>query len=648
MCGIAGAISLRGEPIDAALLLRMAELQRHRGPDHAGEFCDGPVALASQRLAIIDPAGGNQPIFNEDGSIVTVYNGAIYNYPELRRELVDRGHTFKTTSDTEVLVHAYEEWGPEFVRKLNGMFAFALFDRRKKRLMLARDPLGIKPLYYVRDAESLWFASEVKSLLGLPHVSARPDPYALADYLLYQNIFAERSLFQSIVKLRPGHYLLVEGDRVHATQYWEVPLGARRDGSLADHLHEYRSRLNAAVARHLLSDVDVGAYLSGGYDSSAVSLVAARELGQRLPAFSGAFTEGEFYDERPTARAVARSCRTTLHEVEIDPATFWDALEPVCYAMDEPSIGCGAIPQYLVARQAARHVKVVLTGLGGDELFLGYEAYKAVAMRGRNPLTRLQLLCSLRPSELARVGYFLFASNPVVRHGLVGLFTPPAISTLLAPSVRQELRDYDPTRALERVLEPVRSAAPIDQTIYLYLKTYLPTLLVQEDKVGMAHALEARMPLCDRELVEFMLSVPLEHKLHRGRLKYFPRTALGDLYPPQVLTQPKRGFPVPLVRWFKGPLRSAVEARLFGPGSAAGEIFDPSALQRVWRRFLRFPGEGLASYYLANQLYSVLTVVVWYELFVRQGWERARDVLNCNPRRGSHMLSPVSRSEFCP
>lgn len=638
MCGIVGYLNLDGECANPDFLIAPAAAQRHRGPDHAGRYSNGPVALASQRLAIIDLAGGNQPIFNESRSVVVVYNGELYNYRERRELLQRKGHTFATASDTEVLVHGYEDEGPAFVRRLNGMFAFALWDQPRRRLMLARDPLGMKPLYYVEEGRRFWFASEIKSLLTLPHVSAALDPTALADYLTYQNIFAEKSLFQNIKKLQPGHYLLIDGGRATDSQYWDLSLEPR-GGTLQANLDEYRSLLDAAVARHLISDVEVGSYVSGGYDSTAIALLSAPKLKRTLHTFTGAFTAGSFYDERPAASAVARRCGAVLHDLPITARMFWESLDDVGYAMDEPSVGSGAVPQYLVARQAARHVKVVLTGHGGDELLLGYEAYKAARLRdlaGNPPWDLLRGLGSVRRSEWPRTAYFALSRDPVRRCGLLRLFGDRRMRALLAPDLRRHVRDYDPLDALSRVRAPVRGATATDSTVYLYVKTYLATLLIQEDKVGMAHSLESRMPLCDRELVEFLLSVPVSQRLHDGTLKYFPKTALRDLYPPEILGQPKRGFPTPIALWFRGELRLDVESRLFGPRSLAGEIFDMPELRRLWARFLRTPSRGLFGYYLANQIYSVISVVVWYELFVAgRALPRSRAAVTFAPREPS-------------
>ena len=618
MCGIVGSLRLDGPPPDLDLVGRLALLQTHRGPDQSGMYDDDTVALASQRLAIIDVKGGGQPIPNEDGSIQVVYNGELYNYRELRAELRDRGHRFATSTDTEVFVHAYEEWDAEFLRKLNGMFAVALWDRRRRRLLLARDHLGMKPLYHTVVGGSLWFASEVKTLLSLPLVRPVLDATVLSEYLTYQNVLSGRCFLKHIESLPPATYLLAENGRVAKRTYWDVPLGQRRAGTVADHIAEYRVRTEAAVERHLISDVAVGSYLSGGLDSAAVVLCAAPHLEGRLETFTGAFDHGGFYDERPLAREVAARANAAPHEIVIGPDAFWDALDPVCWALDEPSVGSGAIPQYLVAQAASRRVKVILTGHGGDELLLGYEAFKALHVREallRDGMRALPLLGTIRRRELPRWAYFVFTRDPVRRQGLVRLFGAEEVDRLLAPALRSETVGYDPLRALDQLTEPLAGASATERASYVYLKTYLRTLLIQEDKVGMAHSIESRMPLCDRELVEFLASVPPEHKLHDGELKYFAKTAFVDVYPPALLRAPKRGFPTPIVEWFRGPLRTRLEARLFGRGAATADVFDVEVLRRLWEEFVRGRLRGPRAYFLANRLYSLLTIVVWHELF---------------------------------
>ena len=618
MCGIAGVLSLTGEPIGGDPLARMAVAQHHRGPDHRGDFVAAPVGLASQRLSILDLAGGNQPIFNEDRSVVVVYNGEIYNFRELREELSARGHRFITASDTEVLVHGYEEFGADILSRLNGMFAFALWDASRRRLMLARDHVGMKPLYYAYNADRFWFASEVKALLAAGAVRAEPNPEALAEFLTFQNLLGGGCFFKDVRKLQPGHYLLVENGRISEHRYWDA-LAAPNHATLEENLAEYTRLFDRAVNRHLIADVDVGAYLSGGYDSTAVALVAARHRRAPLHTFTGAFSDGAFFDEREPARAVAAKCGATVHELPITARMFWSVLDDVVYALDEPSIGSGAIPQYLVAQQAARVVKVILTGHGGDELLLGYEAYKAARIRDL-ARTRPQGLASLLPSvtwhEAARLAYFTLARDSVRRAGLVRLFSDRELRSLLAPDMRCRVAGADPLESLRQIAAPVAGASALEQTSYLYFKTYLPTLLVQEDKVGMAHSLESRMPLCDRELIEFLLTVPLEQRMAGGTLKYFPKTALADLYPPTILRQVKRGFPTPIALWFRGELRQDVEQRLFGPQSLAPEVFDRAALRSLWDHFVGARGASLRSYYLANRIYSILTIISWFEGFV--------------------------------
>lgn len=578
MCGIAGSVGARsGAQETAAIGRRMLDLLAHRGPDGEGSHtvAQAPVWLGHRRLAIIDLANGAQPMASRDGRLTLTFNGCIYNYRELRDELVAAGHRFATDSDTEVILHAYAAWGEDCVTRFNGMWAFAIWDDRERRLFCARDRLGVKPFYWHFDGHRLLFASEIKALFADRSVPRVPDDDGLRQYLAFQFCLGDRTLFRDIRRLPPGHVLsFAPGDAAPCVRaYWDVQFHVDEDHSDTWFVRRLRELLEDSVRLRLRADVPLGAHLSGGTDSSVVVALARRLLpeGAALATFTGAFDLGPRYDERRWARLVADRHGAQAHEIELGARDFAESIEKIVWHMDEPAAGPGVFPQFHVAKLASRHVKVVLGGQGGDELFIGYARYlvayleeclkgaiEDTAQRGDYVAT----LASIVPSLPSLQSYV-----PMLRaFWKRGVFGEPArryfdlmdrfggVSPLLSPEFRV---DPEQTLAEFRGIFDVHGAASmINRILYFDSKTHLQSLLHVEDRTSMAFGLESRVPLLDYRLVELMATVRPRLKFENGHLKHLFLRAAGDLLPVEIRERrDKMGFPVPLTEWAKGGLR---------------------------------------------------------------------------------------------
>jgi asparagine synthase (glutamine-hydrolysing) len=615
MCGIVG---ICGRPRDGALAGAVATIV-HRGPDDAGRYEDAQVAIAHQRLSIIDIAHGHQPMHSPDGRYVLAFNGEIYNFRELRKRLEGTGHSFRTSSDTEVLLQWLGCKWRDGLADLNGMFALALWDRRERRLLLARDRVGIKPLYVLPTGDGgLVFASEVKAILA---VSGRLEPNlpAIFQFLTFQNVLTEDTFFRNVSKLPPSGWLEWSPTGITRGTFWTPVFDYGFNGHFTEIIRTFRATLERSVERHMIADVPVGSYLSGGIDSSAVTIVAARHSQQPLHTFTGAFTDAPYYDERVGARAVAGKAGATLHEIEITADDFCDNFGRVVYHLDEPTVGTGALPQYMVSKLAAAHVKVVLTGHGGDEAFAGYQVNKATLIRAllaKKPLAALGQMARVKPDEFSRVLYYgLYPLiHPEVKYGLFIMTPRNQRRRRLTAAFLSAMGDYEPLEEIDRF---TRGKTPAEALQILYLRTYLPTLFIQEDKVGMAHSLEARMPLCDNELIDLSFRLDLEHKLHGGALKAIPRAAMrGEL--PDILYQlPKRGFPTPYARWFRqGRARELMADLLLSERAAGRGIFAPAYVADLFTRHVNARTDTLFDYARANELYSIAAIELWFRTFI--------------------------------
>jgi len=589
MCGIAGVIGEDAAPRVRNMLTKMA----HRGPNGEGLWSDHPtLALGHKRLAIVDlsPAG-SQPMISADGHIVITVNGEIYNYPELREDLEKMGASFNSTSDSEVVIHAWKYWGKECFAKFNGMFAIALYDRQKDTLILARDRLGIKPLYYSSHNRTLIFASEIKALIaGRSEAAIEIDPVGLNQYLTYQNYFGSRTLHNNVKLLQPGQLLsMCPGNELEIKSYWALSFTSEKnDLTFADAVEQYRQILTESVTRHLMSDVPVASYLSAGFDSATVADRAAH-VGAPPVCFTGSFTEGGWYDETSMARKMAHHNGSEHISVSIDSSDLPRVLDNLIHALDEPRMGMGAFPQYCVAERVADTHKVILTGHGGDELFSGYPVFKLVQLLetlSNSPMQLFRQFRNLRFSELPHLAYFaasMFRPR-CYRQYLPVLNSASGLQKGLKPEWSDAIQDLtaeDELIALDRVCDGE------SQILYShYLQTYLNGLLIVEDKLSMAHSLESRTPMLDNEMVDLSLLVPQKVKMHQGTLKAIIKEGGREWLPANLYQQPKRGFPTPLRFWLRGPLRDWFISRITGTDSGLRELFEDKWLKRKCFQYL--------------------------------------------------------------
>ena len=622
MCGIAGYVGwLRGRDESAEDLERMCDAIRHRGPDDAGYFIAPGVALGMRRLSIIDVAGGAQPIGNEDGSVQVVFNGEIYNYREIRLGLERAGHRLVTRGDTETLVHLYEDHGPGLVHHLRGMFAFAIWDARRRRLLLARDRFGIKPLYYWRAPGGLAFASELPSLQAMAEFPGRIDQQAVRDYLAFGYVPDPQCIFENVRKLGPGQLLVWEpGADVRVSSYWSPARTKEARIHERDALAELRRLLADAVRSHLVSDVPLGAFLSGGLDSSIVVAEMSRQLDRPVKTFSIGFDEPQF-NEAPHAAAVARALGTEHTALIVRPDV--DALiEDVVGSFDEPFGDWSAIPTYLVCRLAREHVTVALSGDGGDELFGGYGRYLFAQRQAEiRPGSLRRLIGAVarrlpytaigrnRILDLSRTRWGRYAAT--LAHPLYG-----AEGGIAAASLAESGQAFDGLLRPWSDLTEGRDFAT--QMTLVDSMSYLPgDILTKLDRTSMAVSLEARVPLLDHRLAEFALSLPSDAKFREGRGKWILRRAVADLVPPSVLAKPKQGFGVPLAQWFRRDLRHRLTGVL-EPSAPGCEYLDVPALARMVKEHLS--GRRDHSYLL----WRALVLQLWVASVTSRGSARSQ------------------------
>jgi asparagine synthase (glutamine-hydrolysing) len=590
MCGIAGVVRWDGGPPPTEAVRAMCDRLVHRGPDDEGYFVDQAAALGMRRLSIIDLETGHQPVSNEDGTVWVVFNGEIYNFKELRKDLESQGHRFRTTSDTETIVHLYEDYGRAAIEHLRGMFALALWDARRRQLILARDRLGIKPLYYAPFDGGLAFASEVKALLELPELGRDLNWSSVVHLLAFATTPPDESILRGIHKLEPGRRAVVRADgRVTVDRYWDVAFAPDTRSSEGDLIARLRALIDEAVGLHLRSDVPVGVFLSGGVDSSAVLASMVRLTPGPIRTFSIGFQDVD-YDELPHARRIAAAFGTDHHDLVLEPQHV-DFVEDLIWHLDEPFGDSSAIPTYVVSRLAATHVKVVLSGDGGDEIFGGYDKY-VVEQRERR---RDRLPAALRHA-LGAVGRALpegTTGRNFLRHlGLEGarryldattLFGRPERARLLRPEVLAQVASTDPADEALRRLAP-RGGGWLTPLQYADLQSYLPLdILTKVDRMTMAHSLEARPALLDHRVVEFAATVPPDLLLRGRTTKYLLKQALRGALPDDILDRPKHGFAVPLQWWFRGQWGTFVRELLLSTRSRQRGIFEPDYLELLLR-----------------------------------------------------------------
>jgi asparagine synthase (glutamine-hydrolysing) len=622
VCGIAGIVGRAGDVVDPVDVHRMCETLIHRGPDDEGIYAQGPVGLGIRRLSIIDIAGGHQPIHNEDESVWVVFNGEIYNFAELRKDLESRGHRFYTHSDTEVIVHLYEETGADCVKKLRGMFAFALYDRTHHRLLLARDRLGKKPLHYAWSQGQLVFASEIKALLAVAPQLTEVNPNGLLQYFYFGYVPDPLTAFQRIHKLPPGHVLEYDGDRSTIRQYWDVPAyGTQVDMSEEDCLRELEWKLTEAVRMRLISDVPLGALLSGGVDSSIVVALMAQASRGPVKTFSIAFRPDEF-DESVHARRVAEHFGTEHRELLVDP-DIEETLQFLSEMLEEPFGDSSMLPTYYVCRMARQQVTVALSGDGGDELFAGYDRYQ-VAMNHRHfdrvpewigrayrqnlhhrlPAGVYGKNRAWNASLSARERYLDDVSALPVFHRERSLFTEEFLeaSAGLPDPLVQFRRYYDDAPATDA----------LSRLLYLDTKTYLAgDILTKVDRMSMATSLEVRVPMLDHELVEWVAGLPIQWKSRNGTRKYLLRKLAEKLgVPSTTLHRPKQGFALPVAQWMKNELKEQFLSVLLEPRTLQRGYFKPDAVRGLLSEHLRGRRDR------SDVLWRMLVLELWHRNFL--------------------------------
>jgi asparagine synthase (glutamine-hydrolysing) len=595
MCGIAGFVESSGAhapfgPDEAHdLIHRMCDVIRHRGPDDEGVFVAEGVALGMRRLSIIDLSTGHQPIHNEDRTIWIVFNGEIYNFRELRARLEAEGHRFYTSTDTEVIVHAYEQWGANAIARLRGMFGLAIWDDRSKSLLVARDRIGIKPIYYAEANGRLYFGSELKSLLEAPDLPRDLDLDALDHYLSFLYTPRDGSIFESVRKLPPGHLMTWHDGHLAIERYWQLPAAETYTGSEADAIRDLRQVLADAVRSHLVSDVPLGAFLSGGIDSSLVVGLMTETSGARVKTFSIGFDEPAF-DELEHARRVARHFGTDHHEFVVKPDGV-AILDRLVWHFDEPFADSSAIPTWYVSEMARRHVTVVLSGDGGDELFGGYDRYvphpRVVAFDRYSPraFRRVAAIAAAKLPHGARGKNFLrhVARDEQGRYlDSIRFFSADEKPALLAGDVRQRLDGQDPETRLASHFERYAHLPWPSQMMRFDAETYLPEdVLTKVDRMSMAHSIESRVPLLDNEVIELASTLPASLKIKDGRRKHVLKEVAATLLPPEILNRRKQGFGVPLGTWFRGNLRELFADTLLSPASLQRGYFQPLFVRQL-------------------------------------------------------------------
>jgi asparagine synthase (glutamine-hydrolysing) len=600
MCGIVGLVDTRGmREVSESLLHRMNESQFHRGPDEGGTHREPGIGLGHRRLSIIDLSSGQQPLFNEDHSVVIVFNGEIYNHKELARELAAFGHQFRTQCDTEVIVHAWEQWGERCVDRLRGMFAFGIWDRNQSTFFLARDRLGIKPLFYsVLDNGMLIFGSELKTLLAHPDMPRKILPEAVEDYFAYGYVPEPKTIFQHAFKLPPGHTLTIKrGQPVpQPKEYWDVPFKAHAPMDEHEAASQLRERVKEAVSSHMEADVPLGAFLSGGVDSSAVVSAMAKLSKEPVNTCSISFDVAKF-DESRYAQQVADQYGTRHHVEQVATDDF-GLVDKLAALYDEPYADSSAIPTYRVCELARKRVTVALSGDGGDENLAGYRRYRwhmiEEKLRSRVPLFARKpvfgLMGSIYPKAdwaprmfRAKSTFESLARNSVEAYfHTVSLMSDKLRKQLFSRDFKKDLQGYDATEVLRAHAERAPTDDPLSLVQYLDMKTYLPgDILTKVDRASMAHALEVRVPLLDHELVEWISGLPSSMKLKGSEGKYiFKKSLEGDLSN-DILYRDKMGFAVPLANWFRGPLRNVLRRSLLGPTLASTGIFNMSFIAEM-------------------------------------------------------------------
>ncbi len=625
MCGINGIVYPpgSGRQVDEARLIAMREQLHHRGPDDDGLFIDANVGFGHRRLSIVDVAGGAQPMTSGDHTIV--YNGEVYNHAEHRDDLTARGHQFTNRSDTETILHLYEEYGRDCVEHLRGMFALAIWDRSKQELLLARDRFGVKPLYYVHDTDgSLYFASEIKALFAAG-IKPAVNYNALPDQFANHGTSGDETLFAGVNRLLPGHTLVWKEDgRIDTREYWDLEFEPKHDTrSDAEYIEEWRDLFKRSVELRLMSDVPLGMFLSGGIDSSAIAAVMSELVDEPIKTFSVAFNEREA-NELEYARLVARTYRTDHHEVTVTPQEFFDALPKLVWHEDEPIGFVASVPLYFVSRIAQQHVKVVLTGEGSDEMLAGYGRY-AKALKLLEMGERYETLAPTFLRDAVRGGVatlpatfnrklnrtFLTRQSDIENlfFDNFAVFPRAMQSQMFRRQTLERMSDLEPYSQINRWLAKTDADDTLDKLLYADTKTYLHELLMKQDQMSMAASVESRVPFLDHKLCEFTARMPRRMKLRGGSTKWILREAMRGILPREILDRPKMGFPVPLGKWLRGEFRHIVDEFVLGDRALGRGVFDREFVRRLVNEHSRGVNHD-------ERIWALVNFEIWQRQFI--------------------------------
>lgn len=610
------------------MLERMRDTITHRGPDDEGVFIDGPIGLGHRRLSIVDVASGHQPMTNEDGSLQITYNGEIYNHADFRGALESKGHIYKTYCDTETILHLYEEHGDDCVEHLRGMFAFALWDARQKKLLLARDRLGVKPLYYaVTEDGSLFFASEIKAILSAWGRKPELNISVLPDYLANHAPSGEETMFRGILRLPAGHTLTWQDGRINVRRFWDVQFAKNGETNRSDdsYVEEWTELFRTSVRLRLMADVPLGMFLSGGIDSSAIAAMMSQMVSEPIKTFSVAFKEREA-NELEYARLIARKFNTDHHEIVVSPEQFFAALPKLTWHEDEPIAHLASIPLYFVSALARDHVKVVLTGEGSDEMLAGYARYRKTiynlalgaryqklpgAVRNQLKLTLGHLPARSKVRQkLSRTFLNLSPDIDSIYFDNFAVFTRERQESLLSEQAKEQIGDRNPYREMHQHLDQTDAESLLNQLLYVDTKVYLHELLMKQDQMSMAASIESRVPFLDHKLVEFTAQLPERLKLRGWTTKYILRRSMKDVLPSEIINRPKMGFPVPLGKWLRESYRSVVDEFVLSERVMARGIFNRHAVERLVNEHQ----EGISNH--ADRLWALITFEVWLRQFI--------------------------------
>ena len=640
MCGICGvALSSRsGAEVERSTIERMRDVITHRGPDGAGMFVQGRIGLGHRRLSIVDPEAGQQPMATDDGAIQIVYNGEVYNHPEISQRLEAEGHHYHTHCDTESVLKLYELHGSQMPTHLRGMFAFAIWDQKRETLFIARDRFGVKPLYYaVTDDGSLYFGSEIKSILASGVIGGTFDQTSLPEYLSSHSTFGTGTMFKGIQRLEAGHTLTWRDGVITIEKYWDLSFAHEGEDTRdeAAVIAQYDEMFRDAVRMRLMADVPLGTFLSGGIDSAAITAVMASLIEEPVRTFSVAFAEREA-NELEYARMVAKKFGTEHREVIVSAAEFWDALPQMIWHEDEPIAHPSSIPLYFVSKLAAEHVKVVLTGEGSDEVLGGYNryrvtmynmrygsAYERIVPDGGRSLVRGAIDSLPRGSKIRQKLNRTFLTLPADITTLYmdnfAVFSRQRLAGLWSPMMKEKLGQLSPYATAEQYYESSDAHTMLNKLLYVDTKTYLHELLMKQDQMSMAASIESRVPFLDHKLVEFAARMPEGMKVRGMTTKYVLRRIMTGVLPPEILSRRKMGFPVPIAAWLRGPYRHVLDEFVLGHRARARGLFDEEALKRLVASHV----SGEANH--SERLWSLINLEMWQRMqFDGEPWEDLR------------------------